>query len=274
MLACPVCQQALMLDQKTYRCPANHCFDMAKQGYTNLLLAQHKKSKDPGDNKDMVLARQAYLQAGHYQPILDGVISMLPSQPIEQLMDCGCGEGWYTRGLAQAIANQQSTAPQVYALDISRPAIQAAAKPKQANLHWLVASITRPPIQLNSLDLITVIFCRDDFVAWRPLLKEGGVIISVNPGQDHLQELRQMIYREPKAHDENAQLNRIDGELWQMETHRVKQVITLDQQALQNLLLMTPYYWSASEEVKQMLSEKTSMDLTIDVLVRRFSLTS
>ncbi len=48
---CPLCQQALLLDEKSYRCENNHSFDQAKQGYVNLLPVQFKHSKEPGDNK-------------------------------------------------------------------------------------------------------------------------------------------------------------------------------------------------------------------------------
>ena len=58
---CPLCQQGLILTDKVFRCENNHCFDQAKEGYVNLLPVQHKHSKDPGDNKEMVNARRAFL---------------------------------------------------------------------------------------------------------------------------------------------------------------------------------------------------------------------
>ena len=73
---CPLCQQALLLDEKSYRCANNHSFDQAKQGYVNLLPVQFKHSKEPGDNKAMVQARRAFLDKGYYQPLLDSMLAL------------------------------------------------------------------------------------------------------------------------------------------------------------------------------------------------------
>ena len=74
---CPICLTSLLLLNKTYRCENNHCFDQAKEGYVNLLPVQHKHSKAPGDNADMVNARRAFLDKGFYQPLIDKLLSLL-----------------------------------------------------------------------------------------------------------------------------------------------------------------------------------------------------
>lgn len=51
LLMCPVCREALSLTEKTWRCSGNHSYDMAKQGYVNLHVVQHKHSKNPGDTR-------------------------------------------------------------------------------------------------------------------------------------------------------------------------------------------------------------------------------
>ncbi|MCI2284110.1 hypothetical protein L3081_12860 [Colwellia sp. MSW7] len=76
---CPLCQQALILNDNTYRCINNHSFDRAKQGYVNLLPVQFKHSKAPGDNKDMVNARRAFLDKGFYQPLVDKMFGAIPT---------------------------------------------------------------------------------------------------------------------------------------------------------------------------------------------------
>ena len=57
MKICPVCKEKLARENKTYKCINNHCFDMAKQGYLNLLLSNQKHSKTPGDDKEMASMR-------------------------------------------------------------------------------------------------------------------------------------------------------------------------------------------------------------------------
>ena len=72
-LACPLDGAPLQRQAVSLRCPEGHCFDLAAQGYVNLLPVQNKRSRDPGDSKEMVAARRRFLEVGHYQPIADAV---------------------------------------------------------------------------------------------------------------------------------------------------------------------------------------------------------
>ena len=90
-LACPMDGQPLTREQGSWRCPAGHSFDIARQGYINLLPVQNKRSKDPGDSKEMVLARQEFLNAGHYKPIADAVSDLVNASAASDktVFDCG-----------------------------------------------------------------------------------------------------------------------------------------------------------------------------------------
>ena len=56
--SCPLCHARLTRSEKSYACPQGHQFDMAKEGYVNLLPVQHKRSRDPGDSAEMMQARR------------------------------------------------------------------------------------------------------------------------------------------------------------------------------------------------------------------------
>ena len=56
-LVCPLDGDTLTQCDETLRCAAGHSFDIARQGYVNLLGAADKRSKDPGDSKLMIAAR-------------------------------------------------------------------------------------------------------------------------------------------------------------------------------------------------------------------------
>ena len=79
---CPLCHQPLTLSVKTFKCENNHQFDMAKEGYVNLMPAHHKRSKDPGDNKEMMQARRRFLEGKYYDP------AFALSTPKERLTSC------------------------------------------------------------------------------------------------------------------------------------------------------------------------------------------
>jgi len=62
---CPLCGEKLTGDS-TLKCTKGHCFDRAKEGYWHLLPVQSMRTKAPGDSKEMVAARRAFLNAGYY----------------------------------------------------------------------------------------------------------------------------------------------------------------------------------------------------------------
>ncbi|MDW2150581.1 23S rRNA (guanine(745)-N(1))-methyltransferase, partial [Vibrio sp. 378] len=119
---CPLCHQPLSLTEKTFKCENNHQFDLAKEGYVNLMPAHHKRSKDPGDNKEMMQARRRFLEGNHYDPMRQEVARLCAKyteSTTHQLLDIGCGEGYYTDQVQQSLFEQDPQAT-VFGLDISK----------------------------------------------------------------------------------------------------------------------------------------------------------
>ena len=113
-LACPL--DGLPLDASSgrqLRCAKGHVYDVAREGYCNLLAVQHKASLDPGDSREMVAARRRILDAGHYALIAEAVSSRVmalatghpPGMPFV-VADAGCGEGYYLDTLAKHAAHR------------------------------------------------------------------------------------------------------------------------------------------------------------------------
>ena len=65
-LICPLCAAPLTRQENRFVCPAGHSFDIARQGYVHLLPVQNKRSLNPGDTREQVLSRRAFLEAGYY----------------------------------------------------------------------------------------------------------------------------------------------------------------------------------------------------------------
>ena len=112
---CPNCDQALILQEdaqpQTYRCNNQHSFDLAREGYLNLLLAQHKRSRNPGDSDDMIRSRQRFLNAGYYQPLSDAIVTAVAKANTgaeQTVLDLGCGEGYYMQQLHLASLERAS----------------------------------------------------------------------------------------------------------------------------------------------------------------------
>lgn len=265
-LCCPLDGADLTLNDKTWRCEQGHSFDVAKQGYVNLLPVQNKRSKDPGDSKAMVQARSRFLGEGFYAPLAEALATQVLAQSGGALLDAGCGEGYYLRNVldqATACGAEFSAA----ALDISKWAVQAAAK-RDKRVSWLVASNSSIPVHANSIDTLLCVFGFPVEEEFKRVLNDDGRLVMVDPAPDHLAELKQVIYDEVK--DKSASLPLSDA--WQLASEqRVTFSVELpSRDAIQDLLAMTPHLYRASSAGRARAEALTSLTLTVDVWLRVF----
>lgn len=243
MLTCPICQAPLAAVERGVACPANHRFDRARQGYLNLLPVQHKNSRDPGDNQAMVEARRRFLDGGHYAPLARRLAELAAERAPRAWLDIGCGEGYYTAQLAEALP-----AAEGYALDISREAIKRACK-RAPQLEWLVASMARVPLADASCDLLASVFSPLDWPEARRLLAPGGGLLRMGPTREHLWELRERLYDEVREYDDEKHLALIPDGMHLAHSETLTYRLQLDDaQARSDLLAMTPHGWRASAE--------------------------
>ena len=243
MLICPICSAALTALNNGVVCPANHSFDRARQGYLNLLPVQHKNSREPGDNLAMVEARRRFLDGGHYAPLAKRLAELAAGYAPERWLDIGCGEGYYTAQIADALP-----AADGYALDISREAVKQASR-RSKQLTWLVASMARVPLADASCQLLTSVFSPLDWQEAKRLLAPGGGLLRMGPTGEHLMELRQKLYDEVRDYDDEKHLSLVPDGMQLAHSETLTFTLTLDNaQARADLLAMTPHGWRASAE--------------------------
>lgn len=261
---CPVCASALSLQGRSYGCLQNHCFDMAKEGYINLLLANQKKTAQPGDSSEQLQGRRRFLEAGHYRPLLDTIYQLLDLTSDSVIADIGCGEGYYSRGLkALAVGSKQALFS--YGIDIAKDGVRLAAKvDKPRNTEYAVASSFNLPWLDNSFDRVLRVFApsKDDEV--QRVLKPEGRFLVVSPGPQHLLELRQLIYREVVPHE--APMPPLGFELEREQ--RLHYTLQLEgQQSMNDLLLMTPFNWRGEQQLKQDLDQLKTFNCQADFVL-------
>lgn len=263
-LCCPLDGQLLTLQERSWRCPAGHCFDVAGQGYVNLLPVQNKRSRDPGDSKEMVAARRRYLESGVYAPIAAGVARLLmdglEGQAPYACLDAGCGEGYYLRRLQERDERGELA---LIGLDISKWAVMAGAR-SSPGMRWLVGSNAHLPVPEASLDALICMFGFPVYEEFRRALKPGGLLLQVEAGPDHLVELRRIIYPSLKAEKPPSQE---PPEGFSLEAdERLSFAIALQSQAqIADLLLMTPHLFRASVQGLEQARALARLDLTVDV---------
>ena len=185
--ACPICQEALDLVQQSLACPNRHSFDLSKFGYVNL-APQVKASKDY--DKENFQNRQLVLENGFYDHILNALSECLSplAHPVN-ILDIGCGEGYYSRSLQERHPDHS-----FYAFDLSKESIQLAAKSDQEwKVKWFVGDLARLPLLDQSMDLLLDIFSPANYQEFKRVLAPDGRLIKVIPTAAHLQEIRQKV---------------------------------------------------------------------------------
>jgi 23S rRNA (guanine745-N1)-methyltransferase len=282
---CPSCSNVLLLNNKVWACTNGHSYDVAKEGYVNLLLVQHKNSKQPGDNKEMVNGRRAFLEQGFYQPLADSIskifnqhlttlstLSTLPTiedQTEVNFFDAGCGEGYYMSQVSK-LCIQTDLKIEFSGLDISKFAVQKAAKKYPSN-HFAVASTFQLPLESNSQDTVLQIFAPSSEIEIHRVLKPSGIWITVNPAANHLYEFKQALYDKPAEH--KAGQATPEGFTLAQQLNLGFVIHLTKPQQRENLLMMTPYYWSASAEKKQNLVDNLQQ-FTTDFDIRVYAKSS
>ena len=273
---CPVCHAPLAAEGPNLRCAQGHGFDRAKEGYVNLLLAHQKHSAEPGDTKAMVRSRREFLERGYYLPLARRLAELCEEALRDhddgtpfRLLDAGCGEGWYTGQVAEALAAGLRPGVQVGGVDIAKEAVRLAAKRYRA-VHFAVAGSHALPVADGSLDRILCVFAPHYPAELARCLKPGGRLLLVTPGPHHLYALRERVYDTPKPHTPAA--TEIEG-LVHRERLELRFQLNIDHPGdPARLLAMTPYYWHADEAKQQAIGELERLDTEAHFLIDIFEL--
>lgn len=264
--SCPL--DGLMLEREgnSLKCATGHCFDFDRKGIVNLLPVQFKKSLEPGDSKEMVAARRAVLDSGLYQPVsdfLNGLIDIKGKTALS-VLDAGCGEGYYTARLAEyMLAQNPELSLSIAGLDISKEAVHAASA-RNRSIQWIVGTNAHLPIADHSLD---VVLCMFGFPVWeefRRVLKPDGIVICADPGEEHLIEVRKILYPEIK---EKNNAKTIAKGFVQSGVERLHQeVMPPVPEILDAQIMMTPHGYRVSAEQRHKAVHTLYKGMTLDVV--------
>ena len=278
-LACPLCALPLQGDGKGWCCASNHHFDVARQGYLNLLPASQKTSRDPGDSKAMFQARRAVFASGLYAQFADALARQVQSrvslvtQKSIVILDAACGEGYFTDGIRAAVCEDTGERQAVIAgVDISKWGVMAAAK-AYPEVTWLVGNNKRLPFLPGSLDIISSVFGFETWKPWAELQTAGQWVLVAHAGPRHLLELRELVYEKVKIHDEASDQEAIDAGYQLLERSSLSYVQPVESvDVLRQVLDMTPHgyriradkYAGLATGLLQLLNKP----LTIDIVFR------
>ena len=258
-LVCPVCGEKLNQEGKRFACGAKHSFDMARQGYLNLLVVQQKHSRNPGDTREQVLSRREFLEAGYYAPIVDTLMETARELDVHgQILDVGCGEGYYSARLADALESP------LLGLDISKEAVRCAAA-KYKGKQWLCATAAHIPVEDESVSLLTSLFAVTLPEEFHRVLKQDGWYFQVLAAQDHLLGLKGIIYDQLnfKEKDTVPQLSGFSL----VKSVPIRFSFTVAGKQVQNLFSMTPHVFRIGKEGAKRLAETETLTDTASCML-------
>lgn len=236
-------------------------FDIAKQGYTNLLIHTQKST---GDNKVMVDARKLFFSEDYYHALKECIIALIQELGIKTLIDAGCGEGYYTNAI------KEKTNVEVYGFDMSKLALAKAAKGNH-DVHYYVASVFNMPVKDDCVDGVLSIFAPYSFKEMARVLKSDGYFIKVGPGPYHLFDLKEVLYEEPYLN----KIEEVNDKAFELVRHlEVEDCIeVIGQDKIDALFKMTPYYYHTPKERSLRLAEletlSTRLQFNIDIYKKK-----
>lgn len=262
-LRCPICAGAFTIEPRSWRCSSGHTFDVAREGYVNLLPVQHKRSREPGDTSQSLMARRAFLDAGHYAPLREALVSMLSGgEHRSNLLDIGCGEGYYTAALRELATN-------VVGLDIAKPAVRMAAR-RYPGITWIVGTGARLPMADGAIDIACSLFTPLHPSETVRVLSQDGELILATPADSHLQALRAALFERIEPHAPEKFRDAFGPALTCVEQREIRYALHLSAAQLAQLLEMTPYAWKARPERRAALQAGGGLETQAAFVLMRF----
>ena len=268
LFRCPICGSPLKREETRYLCPNRHSYDIAKEGHTHLLPPNRKHSSAPGDDKGMAAARHAFLSKDYYKPLRDTlcreILSRAGDAPV--LLDTGCGEGYYTTGIYQALVSA-GKAPRMAGTDISKFILRHAAKREQG-IEFAVASSYHLPVPDESVDVLLNCFSPLALEEFLRVLKPGGWFLYVVPAAEHLWELKQVLYDAPYPNEEKE--TPYEGFQYEAIVPVDAEIRLKNQTDIHALFQMTPYYWKTPKAGAERLAALETLTCRISFRIHIF----
>lgn len=225
-------------------------------------------SRTPGDDRGMAAARNRFLSGGYYAPLAERLASLCleltPQEPV--LLDSGCGEGYYTTAIQNALADAGRT-PHIAGIDISKSCLRWAAK-RNRHIEFAVASAYALPFADGIADLLLNCFSPLALAEFQRVLKPDGVFLYVVPGARHLWELKQILYDHPYLNDEHP--SPYEG-FHYLDIIRVEAPAHLpSQEVIHDLFEMTPYFWKTPRAGRERLASLSKLTVTTAFQIHLF----
>lgn len=266
ILICPKCKGELIGFEKSFKCNAGHSYDIAKQGYVNLVLGS---SKGSGDDKEMCKSRHEFHNGNFYRCLSERLAQICMEYNFNNILDAGCGEGYYLRKIRDIYVEHKIDTFSLCGIDLAKEAILLGARleknvANENKIEYAVAGIFDMPVGDSTVDCVLSVFAPvPDLEAFR-VLKNDGIMIVVSPGEKHLEGLKKALYEE--VYDNEVSEKQYPG-FKLINSEIVSDDITVEKDNILNLFHMTPYYWKTSERDSEKLNNLEKLTTKIEFII-------
>lgn len=272
-LLCPVCDGPLSWGERACLCDKGHSFDLAAEGYANLLLSNLRRSRHPGDNADMVKARRRFFDHGSFDPLTELIrkevcrLAVSKDQPGPvSIMDAGCGEGHFLGAIGTELKGD------LFGVDVSKEAVRIAAR-RHPGIRWIVANVMRRlPFADGSLNVILSVLAPRNAKEFARILKPGGSLAVVVPGPDHLIELRSRLMARTVDHGrkKDEAIEACAPYLVDHDRRELSYELSAGRAVLSDLVQMTPLFWRSTQSAKSAIQELDELKVTMNFILLVF----
>lgn len=256
LLVCPVCEAGIGSDGRVIQCVNGHTFDVAREGYVNLL-----RTRPHGDTREMLLARRRFFERGHYTPLSDAINAAVGDHLLElvsgdedyqprSVLDAGCGEGYYLGSLKRYLDGRAERDGRCYiGMDVSKEAVRMASR-RYGDIGFFVGDVKQQmPLVGGSVGALLNVFAPRNPEEFARVVAPGGLLLTVIPDVGHLAELRSALrlldleeHKQGRVNEQFADSFLLVGSI------TVQYELVLDRDDVELLVRMTPNYWHAPEE--------------------------
>lgn len=231
LLACPICAEPLDLAERTASCRLGHSFDVARQGYLNLLGSAQPAN---ADTAAMVEARSRVLAVGAFDAIDDAVARR--ALGAQRVLDVGGGTGHHLARLLEVLPSARGVS-----LDVSVPAARRAARAHERAASVVADAWGTLPLRSRRFDLVTCLFAPRNMAEFARVLAEGGLLLVVTPDPDHLRSVRERYGLLGIEADKDDRLARAaSGHFTAIGRHRVRSPLAASAELVRDLIAMGP----------------------------------
>jgi 23S rRNA (guanine745-N1)-methyltransferase len=245
------------------RCARGHSFDVARQGYVALIPGGELRHH--GDTREMVAARAAFLDSGHFDPIMAHAAELagFAADAPGAVIDLGAGTGHY---LARALDSQPERTG--LALDASRAAAARAARahPRAGSVMCDVWGDL--PVRTGVAAVVLNAFAPRNGPEMRRVLHDRGVLVIVHPTRQHLRELVDALGLLSVGEDKHDRIgHQIEPWFEPIEGTGYEHRVALDAHELEALVTMGPSAWHVDPDAlrERIAALRPPFEVTISV---------